>query len=141
MKDGVNLDKITGILFISRGIVGGFNAAGFSKQDFKRGVWERSKFPWAAAKADFGASSIETCIKAFPDVYKEGQDWPICPSPDQYFVVTAGGSQSGHCSYLRFGGNSTMLTVSKPVRLPPKAQWETLLKDAEKDLGPIPVRV
>jgi hypothetical protein len=140
-RDGINLGAMAGMLFISRGVARGFHENGYSKADFKKAVWDRAKFPWAWAQADFPKDQRERLEKVFPDIYAEGKDWPMCPSPDQYFLVVAGGSQSGHCSYVRFGGNSQLMAVSKPVKLPPKAQWDSLLKQAERDLGPIPVRV
>jgi hypothetical protein len=48
----------------------------------------------------------------------------------------AGGDQSGHGYWMQVG-HSNYINVSKEIKL--LKNWRALLKQAETDLGPIPV--
>jgi hypothetical protein len=52
-------------------------------------------------------------------------------------IVVAGGEQSGHAYWMRYGPGPITPT-SAEINLP--ANWSELLKRAEEDLGPVPTR-
>ena len=59
---------------------------------------------------------------------------PIAVAPRNIMVVVAGGEQSGHCYWLR-GHGGTYGPCTKEIALP--SNWDELLGNSEKDLGPI----
>jgi hypothetical protein len=100
---------------------------GWNKEKVKAFLWENSKIPWSEilkvgrtrfAKEEVGIS--------------EGQ--PLTLS--QPIVVVAGGDQSGHGYWMQVGKKS--MVVSREIKLPGKAKWDELLRQAEQNLGPIP---
>ncbi|HEX9077235.1 MAG TPA: hypothetical protein VF932_15720 [Anaerolineae bacterium] len=62
---------------------------------------------------------------------------PLANTPDDIWIVVAGGAQSGH-SYWMQHGTSWSVPQTKEIKLPAKAKWDALLAQAEKDLGPVP---
>jgi hypothetical protein len=61
----------------------------------------------------------------------------ISPSAEQIIFVVAGGAQSQHGYWMQTSGKQQTV-VSKEIKLPAKAKWDALLKQAEADLGPLP---
>lgn len=60
----------------------------------------------------------------------------ITNNPSQLTIVIAGGDQSGHAYWLNYSNGQTKKT--RPIQIP--ANWNALLAQAEKDLGPMPSR-
>jgi hypothetical protein len=61
----------------------------------------------------------------------------VSPEPGHIIFVVAGGAQSQHGYWMQVSGKEKM-PVSKEIRLPAKATWDSLLAQAEADLGPLP---
>jgi hypothetical protein len=109
---------------------------GWSKKDLKAYLWKNTKVPWDMVKA-LGINSKENVEYVKRYGIAEGEPWPIAPSPNEIVLVIAGGEQSGHLYWMR-RPNYPRLVQSNEIRLPAKAKWDVLLKEAEKDLGPAP---
>jgi hypothetical protein len=120
----------TGVVMIPRGTAASLaSASGYSKMDIKTILWNRSKLPWDVAKATGIAETAATF--GLP----QGQDMPITAQPKQVALVVAGGDQSGHGYWMPMG-NANRLLMSAEIKLP--KNWNGLLTEAEKDLGPVP---
>ena len=67
----------------------------------------------------------------------KGKAWPLTADPKNIMIVVAGGEQSGHAYWMRYGPG-LITPTSAEIKLP--ANWGELLKNAEEDLGPVPAR-
>ena len=65
----------------------------------------------------------------------EGEDLPITPKPENITLLVAGGSTGGHGSVMTIGGGGGYVKTGAKITLP--SSWDDLLKQAEKDLGPL----
>ena len=139
LRTGVDMEKMVGIVLIPRRTAVGFADLGLSKEDVRKGLWENSRISWSDIKAAYSDSYIRSAIERAGDVFVEGKPWPITRTSEQIMMVVAGGDQSGHASFVRFGGASNYIVVSKEIKLPANEKWEELLKESEMDLGPVPV--
>jgi len=121
-----------GVVLLARGTAQAAADEGWSKLDTIKWLWEKSKTPWEL---------IELTGKKWDPVKApwlvKGQPWPITKDPEKIMLVVAGGEQSGH-NFLLWNCSEAKRIVSKGIKLPAKAKWDALLKQAEKDLGPIP---
>ncbi len=122
-----------GLIILSRGWAQGIADLGYSKLDVKDFLWENSKIPWPLLEATGRVSSV----RAYG--IKEGEGTPVMLTPQELLLVVAGGAQSGHGYWMMPGMGSTDI-VSREIKLPAKAKWDALLKEAEKNLGPIPAQ-
>ena len=61
----------------------------------------------------------------------------MAADPKNIMIVVAGGEQSGHGYWMRYGFGPITPT-SAEIQLP--ANWGELLKKAEEDLDPLPAR-
>jgi len=122
-----------GILIMPQGIAQGVAAAGWTKKKVKEFLWENSKFPWSVVTSDSDVfrRTKDTMMQYVPP----GEPWPIAIKPDNLMLVVAGGKQSGHGYWMRMGCCPTQ-PISVEIELP--KNWESLIKRAEEDLGPIP---
>jgi hypothetical protein len=131
-RSGTDPNVATGVILFGRSFAASLvEASGYSKMDVKTALWNKSKIPWSQLVATGkGAShALERGAVA-------GEDWPITPRPEQLMIVLAGGDQSGHGYWMQVG-HGNYVHVSKEIKLP--RHWDELLKQAEADLGPIPV--
>ena len=87
------------------------NTLGFTKQDMKAYLWDATKRTGT-----------------------DGVDAYLVNNAVQLQIVVAGGEQTGQTYWLPSGMGQDV--VSKPIVLP--AAWDTLLEEAEEDLGPLP---
>jgi hypothetical protein len=60
--------------------------------------------------------------------------WPITAKPENIMLVIGGGAQGGHCYYMM--GCFIEPPMTREIKLP--KNWDSLLKQAEEDLGPVP---
>jgi hypothetical protein len=122
-----------GIVIMPRGIAQGISDAGYSKEKVKEFLWENTKFPWSVvtSDSDLYRRAKDTMIQHVP----AGEAWPIAIRPENLMIVIAGGKQSGHGYYMRMGC-CPMQPLSMEIDLP--KNWESLLEQAEADLGPLP---
>ena len=135
---GVDEKKMSGMVLLPRRTASGFAELGWSKEDVRKGLWENSKISWSEIKSAYRDDYIKSVIEQAGDVFVEGKPWPISRTPEQIVIAIAGGDQSGHASYVRFGGASNYEVASKGIKLPAKEKWDELLKEAEKEMGPVP---
>jgi hypothetical protein len=118
-----------GIVLMPRGIVQGLASLGWSKERVKAYLWENSKVPYEVIKSD--SVVFATGQEILKSYVKEGEAWPLASEPKNIMIVVAGGEQSGHGYWLRYGpGPKT--PISAEIQLP--KNWATLLKEAEEDL-------
>ena len=120
-----------GVALLPRGFIASLvETSGYSKMDIKRFLWENSKVPWAEVLT---TAQDKWAIKAG---YTAGEAIPLTARPEQMTLVVAGGDQSGHSYWMQVGrGGNTV--VSREIKLP--KNWDALLKQAQTDLGPIPL--
>jgi hypothetical protein len=128
-----NPKSVPGIALFPRGIVGGLSSLGWSKEKVQSFLWENYKVPWKVIKEDSVVFATgEENLKAY-----KGKAWPLTADPKNIMIVVAGGEQSGHAYWMRYGPGPITPT-SAEINLP--ANWSELLKKAEEDLGPVPAR-
>ena len=119
-----------GILLLARGTVQGIvDNLGWTKKQVQAHLWEKSKLTPVEVKEYGLQGALESLLMP-----KNGP-LPVASKPEQLMIVVAGGAQSGHC-YLMQVGVGTRIAKSAEIKLP--ARWNELMKQAEKDLGPIP---
>ena len=101
---------------------------GYTKLKVKEFLWEQSKLPWEMAVATGRAGNVT-------GQGYEGKATPVTKSPNDLLIAIAGGAQSGHSWWMQ-AGMMSQAAISREIKLP--AKWNDLIKQAEKDLGPIP---
>jgi hypothetical protein len=120
-----------GILMIPGVVAQTMAGLGWTKASIRAFLWEHSRIPAAELRRAGCAAWIEI------DASKVVRDslildpWPITASPDNFVIVVAGGGHPTNSYWLQ--GYSPGV-VGRPIELP--ASFETLLADAERDLGP-----
>jgi hypothetical protein len=122
-----------GILVIPRGIAQGIAANGWSKKRMKEFLWENTKVPWSVVTADENLYKRQK--ESMAQYVPPGEPWPMAMKPDNMMIIVAGGKQSGHAYWMRMGCCPTE-PLSVEIELP--KNWESLIKKAEEDLGPLP---
>jgi len=122
-----------GIVVMARGTAAGFSAQGWSKEKIKEFLWENSKIPWDDNLKYRGLEDARMRIRGLEGRIVEGKPWPITSKPRNIMIAVTGGAQSGHGYWMQLGQAAP--TKAK-ITLP--KNWDALLKQAEKDLGPIP---
>ena len=122
-----------GLFLLPRGIAQGLADKGWTKEKCKEYIWEHSKYSWEVVNSD--SHLMKRTEKTLQQWYPAGEDWPACFKPEQLMIVVAGGKQSGHAYWLRMGC-CTYEPISVEIELP--HNWDELIAQAEKDLGPIP---
>ena len=122
-----------GIAIMARGTAQGLAQAGWSKRKIQDFLWESTKLSWSEVQGIFSHQRIDDLIERTRGFVHKNEPWPICVRPEQILIAVAGGSHSGHGYWLgtSLGGN---VATSAEMKLP--KNWEDLLREAEKDLGP-----
>jgi hypothetical protein len=130
----VTPSHVTMALLMGRGTAKGLADAGWSKEKIKGFLWEEARVPYSVmVKVGFEQTAIDRLKElGLP----KGAPVPLGQSPKNIQIVVAGGAQSGH-TYL-FTAYGHQDSISAEIKPPAKAKWDELLKEAEKDLGPIP---
>ena len=121
-----------GLVFIPTGVAWEMSKVGWSKEKVRTWLWENARIPdspqlrWELENrvrlGEMPAEAVE-----YP--------YPLTASPEEIWIVVAGGEQSGH-NYYMMNGTSGTIPQTKEIELP--ANWDALLAQAEEDLGPIP---
>jgi hypothetical protein len=122
-----------GILIMPRGIAQGMVDAGWTKKTIKEFLWQHSMFPWSVVTSD--SDVFRRAKDTLKQYVPEGEPWPIAVKPENLMIVVAGGKQSGHGYWMRMGCCPTE-PISMAIDLP--ANWDSLIRKAEEDLGPLP---
>ena len=121
-------DFTAGLVLITRGWAADLVAAGYNKEKVKAFLWEESKIPWSVLRK--AGCTKRVLVEEFP----EGQPVPLTRTPKGIMLAVCGGEQSGHAFWMQPG--NAYLATSQEIKLP--KNWDTLLKAAEEDLGPLP---
>ena len=124
-----------GILLVGRTTAQGFSKLGWSKEKVKAHLWENTKLAeseWLRKILEHYSTRRQLPVKDYVQY-----PMPIAASPKNMMIVVAGGKQSGHSYWLQVHGG-TFGPVTRTIALP--ANWETLLRKADEDLGPAPAR-
>jgi len=129
-----NRNLATGVLLINRNFAAALaTVSRYSKADVRKLLWKNATIPWSVGVA---AGWFET-LKELK--FTEGEDINISPTPEQIRLVVAGGYRAGAQQACWMGGTSSISgTVMKQISALPQA-WSELLKQAEGDLGPVPL--
>lgn len=128
-----NPDMATGVVLLGRTWAQTFKDLGMSQADVKKALWEGSKVTWEELVAQGNSKRAKDNAGI-----KEGESAPLWAKPEQLLLVTAGGDQSGHAFWMAPGGTSGYTTTDAAIKLP--KNWDQLIQQAEKDLGPMPVK-
>ena len=121
-------DYTAGLVLITRGWAAELVKYGWTKEKVKEYLWEHSKLPWETMLRS--GLSKRAIVEEFP----EGEPTPIVRTPKGIMIAIAGGEQSGHGFWMQPG--NAYRAASHEIQLP--KCWDQLLKEAEKDLGPLP---
>jgi hypothetical protein len=97
-------------------------ADGWSKMDVKKYLYEATLKTTGEKNALYSKGNNRTWST------------PYAYNPEQVLIAVAGGAQSQHCYIM--SPSKQVSRVSKPIVLP--KNWDELLAQAEKDLGPNP---
>jgi hypothetical protein len=132
-----------GTLLMTRGFAAALasaSATNYSKKDVKTFLWNNTLFPVERARA-MGQAPLSTTgedkLKPFVITDSAGKSViPLTANSAQITIIIAGGEQSGHCYWMAANGPNGYLHVNDEILLP--ANWQELLQQAEKDLGPLP---
>ncbi|MBI2859318.1 MAG: hypothetical protein HYX90_09600 [Chloroflexi bacterium] len=120
----------SGVLLIGRGWAEELAKLGWSKEKVKSFLWENSKLPWSEAERT-GLTKLIADSKL-----TRNEPLPLTNASGDLMVVVAGGAQSGHAYWMQAGPGYA--EGSQEIRLPARRQWQELMEQAEKDLGPVP---
>ncbi len=122
-----------GIVLMARGTARWIADLGWTKENVQQFLWENSHIPWDDMLKNLGAVVTKIGDMAMGRHVKVGQPWPITSKPENIIIVVAGGAQSGHGYWMQLAQSAP---TSAEITLP--KNWDSLLKQAEIDLGPIP---
>ena len=120
-----------GILMLPGVVAQTMTGLGWTKASMREFLWEHSRIPAAELRRAGCPAWIEI------DTSKVARDslaldpWPITARPENFAIVVAGGGHPTNSYWLQ--GYSPAV-VGRPVDLP--ASFESLLADAEREIGP-----
>jgi hypothetical protein len=104
---------------------------GWSKQKVKTFLWEQMK----VTPSDITKYKLEATAKACG--VAPGESLPRVASPANIKIVSCAGPLYASHSYWLKQGFSGCVPTNAEIKLPAKAKWDALLKQAEAELGPI----
>jgi hypothetical protein len=120
-----------GILLLSSTVANQLAELGWTREKIREFLWENSKIPVADLKKQAMLLYMQDNgidIRNIPD------PWPITSNPKNITVLVAGGRHPTHAYWMQAAQGPKLINAK--IKLP--ASWNELLKEAEKDLGPIP---
>jgi hypothetical protein len=120
-----------GILMIPGVVAQTMAALGWTKPSMREFLWEHSRIPVEQLRRAGGAAWIEIDTSKVARESLARDPWPITASPDNFVIVVAGGGHPTNSYWLQ--GYSPGV-VGRLLALP--TSFESLLADAERDLGP-----
>lgn len=129
--DFKNPNMATGVVLLGRTWAKALVDQGYTKLKIQTKLWQDSSIPWEELVKMGNANRAKSVAGI-----KEGESAPMWAKPEQLLLVVAGGDQSGHAYWMAPGGTSGYTTTDSQIKLP--KNWDELLKQAEKDLGPAP---
>ncbi len=122
-QHGTYGNDLAGLVLIPRTFAQALEGVGYSKLAVKTFLWKNSQMS-CELLTEIGHKG--ECTNGGPT--------PVVEKPADMMVVLAGGAQSGHAYWMNPGMGTKV--VSKGITLP--KNWDQLLAQAEKDLGPVP---
>jgi hypothetical protein len=120
-----------GILLLSSTVANQLSDLGWTREKIREFLWENSKIPVAELKK---AAMLLYMQEGGIDIKNLPDPWPITSKPRNIMVLVAGGRHPTHAYWMQASQGPKV--VNAKIKLP--AKWNELLKEAEKDLGPIP---
>jgi len=120
-----------GVLMIPGVVAGTMAGLGWTKPSIREFLWEHSKIPLADLRRAGCPAWIEIDASKVVRESLALDPWPITASPDNFVVIVAGGGHPTNSYWLQ--GYSPGV-VGRMIDLP--ASFESLLDEAERDLGP-----
>ena len=124
-------DATPGILIMSSTIVNQLAKLGWSREKIQDFLWENSKVPVAELKKE--AMLLYMQDKGI-DITNMPDPFPITAKAKNIMIVVAGGRHPTHAYWMQAAQGPKVANAQ--IKLP--ARWDELIKEAEKDLGPIP---
>ena len=118
-----------GVLLMGALTAQGFANTGFSKDQIRECLWEKSKLAPEKVK-EYGYEKHVAELRLDPTM-----PLPVSKSPKSLLIAIAGGAPSGHAYFMP---NQGYTSVTQEIKLPSSATWDDLLKQAAQDLGPLP---
>jgi hypothetical protein len=120
-----------GILMIPGVVAQTMAGLGWTKAAIREFLWEHSRIPSAELRRAGCPAWIEIDTSKVARESLALDPWPITASPDNFVIVVAGGGHPTNSYWLQ--GYSPGV-VGRPID--PPSVFESLLADAERDLGP-----
>jgi hypothetical protein len=122
-----------GIVFMGRRVAQGLADFGWTKDKVKQYLWDHATIPWSSIKAVAKADDLQSWMDAGLGK-TPNEPIHINTDPSKITIVVAGGAEGGHGVWMQpFSNRPRVITE---IKLP--KNWNDLLKQAEKDLGPLP---
>ena len=120
-----------GILMIPGVVARTMAGLGWTKPSIREFLWEHSRIPAEDLRRAGCPAWIEIDSSKVVRESLALDPWPITATPDNFIIIVAGGGHPTNSYWLQ--GYSPSV-VGRPIDLP--ASFETLLADADRDLGP-----
>jgi len=120
-----------GILMIPGVVAQTMVGLGWTKASIREFLWEHSRIPAEALRRAGCPAWIEIDTSKVVRESLARDPWPITAQPENFVIVVAGGGHPTNSYWLQ--GYSPGV-VGRRIELP--AAFESLLAEAERDLGP-----
>ncbi|MEE2688509.1 MAG: hypothetical protein VX430_03700 [Pseudomonadota bacterium] len=121
-----------GALLIPRPVAMQLKNLGWAtKQAVKEFLWNKSKVPQEVVQETGLKQWIEAASEPETIASADAKFWPISQSPDQIIIVVAGGAHPTHNFWMQAMSPSV---ICREIATP--AAWQSLVADAEVELGP-----
>ncbi len=113
--------------------------AGWTKEKLKKGLMEHATWPASQFRKHIPQWQMQSflprrCPQIIPGLEANSPAIPLIHPPDEIMIIVAGGPFRIYLSMLEIGWG--FKGTQQVEELP--ANWDELIKQAEKDLGPIP---
>ncbi len=118
-----------GILVMSSVIAHQLADEGWTKANIKKFLWENTKVPMSVLEK----TGMMKHFKVLGYEKTLQDPWPITSKPENFILVVAGGHHPTHTFWMEVCGGPQKVASAK-IELP--ANWDSLIKQAEEDLGP-----
>lgn len=120
-----------GILIFSSTIAKQLVQLGWTREKIRDFLWENARIPVSELKKEAMLLYMED--KGI-DLKKLTDPWPITAKAKNIVLVVAGGTHPTHAYWMQAAQGPKMINAK--IKLP--AKWNDLIKEAEKDMGPLP---
>jgi hypothetical protein len=112
-------------------------SVGWTKTSIKKALWELTRAP--SSELFKRPDIVRDAVAAKIDLKKLPELVPLWDKPERIIIAVAGGRHPTSALWLPWAPSVYNRALGEAeIMLPTKAKWEELLKEAEKDLGPLP---